>query len=182
MIDFPNPPAGSSHERDWMRRLIAACRASRIVPGRGYKLHPQTNGTMLNLIGEPGAGIRISTYRYKSHEEEHIICRSWNGTTEGTEDVKIAKPHELRYSIESAEIGAVFVTYSGYDVLGQQRIATPSGGTAETQLITPRYIPDRLIFAVSAFTDVTIEGDIPEDDEELTLIDLNVGGRAWAAQ
>jgi len=108
-------------------------------------------------------------------ETEFIICRSWDGTTEGSVDVKIAKPPKLRFSITSETIDGTDVTYDGYDLTAQTRNAT-DGTTTETQVIVPRYLVDDLIFASRANSLAT-----DEDENPIGLMDENRDARAWAS-
>jgi hypothetical protein len=106
---------------------------------------------------------------------DYIVCRSWDGTTEGSTDVKIAKPPKLRFSIVTETIDGTQIDYSGYDFDAQTRLAS-DGSTDETQVIVPRYLVDDLIFASRA-------NSLAMDDDEnpIGLMDENRDARAWAA-
>lgn len=114
----------------------------------------------------------VSQYRIKSVQGDYCTCRTWNGTTEGGSDVYIAKPYKLRTSITGATIDGVSVSYSYASSV--ERTATISG-SGENQVVVPRYLANDLIFAASSdHTSVSVSGT------ELTLIDINADGRAWA--
>ena len=114
----------------------------------------------------------VQMYRYKSQASDHLVCRTWDGTTEGGGDVAIAKPHKLRNSVTSATIDGVAVTYTygGTFVTRTATIATID----EDQVIVPRYLVNDLIFAVDSSGGTAITGTLQNK------IDLNVDGRAWA--
>ncbi len=177
----PNPPQGSSYAANWLRRIRQSVLEQRILPGIGYRVKCTTLGTYLEIFpGNGGSGVGL--YRYVSMGQDHIVCREWDGVTPGTQDVLIAKPYKLRYSITHQDIGGVGVDYSSYSLTGQTRLAT--GGTdTETQIIVDRYLVDDLIFAISATTLVEVTTGSPPDEvtQKLGLLDLNVDGRAWAA-
>lgn len=121
-----------------------------------------------------GGGSGAGSYRFKSMQGEYIVCRSWDGTTEGGSDVNIAKPFKLRWSAPSVTIDGQSVTYSSYDLTGQKRTATCAGASAY-EAITPRYSVDDVIWADTVdHTLVTVSGTA------LTLLDTNRDGRAWA--
>lgn len=115
------------------------------------------------------ASLTIALFRYKSMEDDHVVCRTWDGTNEGETDVKVAKPYLLRSSVTSRD----GITYTYTDA--ENRTAD-NGSATETQVIVPSYVADDLIFAarVARGVDVSVE-DVP-----LLWLDLNVDGRAWA--
>lgn len=116
----------------------------------------------------------VSQYRVKSVQGDYCTCRTWDGTTEGSTDVYVAKPYKLRNSITSATIDGVSVSYSYTSTVA--RTATISS-TDEDQVIVPRYLSNDLIYAVTSnYTGVSVSGT------PLTLIDINADGRAWAKE
>ena len=42
-----------------------------------------------------GAESGIARLRVKSVQDDHLVCRTWDGTTEGTSDIKVAKPYVI---------------------------------------------------------------------------------------
>jgi len=117
-----------------------------------------------------GDSATVQVYRYKSQQGDYVVCRTWDGSTEGDTDVAIAKPMKLRNSITSATIDGVGVTYS-YGASKVERTAT-IGAVTEDQVIVPRYLVNDLIFATSSTGGTGVSGQ--------SKIDLNVDGRAWA--
>jgi hypothetical protein len=121
---------------------------------------------------------------------EHMTCRTWNGTTMGSNDIKIAKPPEFResYAEETLPSG-VTIVYSAWNWTDQTRTATPDDSTpAETQVIVPRYL-------ISAMSDdevpIVLDNSMIWADRvnwsgaddgagaDVKLIDINISGRYW---
>lgn len=169
---IPNPTTSRTKQSNWLRRLQQTVRANRIIPHPTIRARAGTNGIALQVLQSSGP---ITVWRFKSMETEFIICRSWNGETEGSTDVKIAKPSKLRFSIVLETIDGSDVNYDGYDLTAQTRNAS-DGTNSETQVIVPRYLVDDLIFACRANSLAT-----DEDEHKIGLMDMNVDGRAWAA-
>lgn len=113
---------------------------------------------------------------------DYLVCRSWDGTNEGTTDINIAKPAELRASVATETLRGVLMTYSAYDnsLNGQTRHAT-DGQNPETQYVTPPYALNCLLWAVPAATLVNITTGAPPVTKAVALLDLNISSRAWAA-
>lgn len=110
----------------------------------------------------------VQMLRLKSIQADYLTCRTWDGTTEGSTDILVAKSYKLRNSIVSAVIDGVTVTYAYPDTV--TRTATISGSN-ETQVIVPRYLVNDLILGMTVgYTGVTA----------VTVIDLNLDGRAWS--
>jgi hypothetical protein len=102
--------------------------------GRSLLIKPRTN---------PAPPAKpFDCYIVSAIADEWITCRTWNGTECGTNDIKIAKFPESRKSYAQEILpSGVTVTYSAWNWSSQTRIATPNDtGTAETQIIVPRYI------------------------------------------
>ena len=126
------------------------------------------NGTVTDM-GSGVAGINLtSMMRVKSIQADFITCRTWDGSTEGSTDIYVAKSFKLRNSITSAVIDGVTVTYTYPDTV--TRTATIAGSD-ETQVIVPRFLVNDLLLAmIAGYTGVS----------SVTLIDLNLDGRAWS--
>lgn len=107
--------------------------------------------------------------RVVSVHDNHLLCTRWIGSGWSSIQEKVAKPFLLRASITTRN----GITYTFTDPF--TRTATQASNT-ETQVIVPSYIANHdEIFAVPVpHTGVT------ESGRELTLMDLNVDGRAWA--
>jgi hypothetical protein len=98
--------------------------------------------------------------------------------------VHIAKPAKMRANVIYAEtIAGVAHTYSyardSSDTVAGRWIRTNNwtdvgGAETETEVITPDYLDGDIIYAIN----FTFAGS-PADLTGLTLLDLNVDGRAW---
>jgi hypothetical protein len=177
-MNYPNAPIQTSLEMQWHRRMAQAGRANRIRPSRGLKVRRTPNGIFLQASGG-GGRVELALYRFKSMEDDWLVCRTWDGKNEGSKDVLIAKPTKLQFSIESETIDGVEVDYSAYDTEKQMRHASSGvdpNKTEEDQVIVPRYLMDDLIYVMPARTLV-----LDADEKDLGLLDMNVDGRAWAA-
>lgn len=124
------------------------------------------------------AGVGSSAlYRIKSVERNYLICRTWDGATEGDDDVAIQRNYENTWAIGSQTIRGVLWTYSYDNGDYQHRTATGNNGVVEEQYITPDYLVDMPIYASTATPLFNTTGGQP-----ITLKDDNNGGRAWATR
>lgn len=178
MTSLPRPPLGNSAEANWMRRLLNCISERTPKGGRNLRVIQNSDGFSLEQISG-GSGFTISTYHYKSMESEFIICRTWDGSNEGSSDIYIGKPPELWFSVDSETIRGDDITYDNYDFDNQTRRAQTTTGAPETQRVTRPYIEDDIIWAAPALSFVDPD-DVP-DNKEVTLIDLNRAGRTWLA-
>lgn len=105
---------------------------------------------------------------------DHLVCRTWDGTTEGETNVLVAKPWELRRTtFDGTTYGGVGYTYSS----PVTRIGV-IGDEEESQLIIPRYIVGDILVAdknVIGGTGVTVNGTSLEWE-------VRIGARAWTAE
>jgi hypothetical protein len=118
-------------------------------------------------LGNPGTSTGSSTvawFVYKSMQSDHLVCRSYEGGLEGSIDVNVYKPHQLRFSVGGRTIDGVAISYSAYNIEDQTRTAGLLANTY-TEVITTRYVVGDIIAATQ------IEGE---------WVDMNIDGRAWA--
>jgi hypothetical protein len=118
--------------------------------------------------------------RLKSVDYDYIVCRTLDDAdNEGSEDIKVAKPHELQKTPWHTK----HIVTNTYNVTGVQAVTvTPDTGTPENWVVIPTYqvavtnYDGAVIYAVQpdGGTGVTVSG------EKLTWQDINVAGRAWA--
>jgi hypothetical protein len=118
--------------------------------------------------------------RYKSMQADYIVCRTWDGATEGSTDINIAKPYLLRASAFTSPatlertVAGITCTLSAWNSTNQTRTVASSNGTG-TERVSPMYVANDLIYAVSCdHTGVTVS------NVELTLLDGNNDSRKWA--
>jgi hypothetical protein len=171
-------------------RIIDYVREISPVGGRNIRQIRTLNGTM--TIAEAvaaGSNTEVKQYRLKSIQNDFYSCRSWNGSTEGTTDIFIARPFQHRVSdwngrsIAYSSDGDAFTATYAY-TSATKRTKTIAG-VAETQVLVPYFKNDfDILYAVdvkepikvgAAFTALTDPNGSP-----ITIIDLNVDGRAWA--
>lgn len=131
---------------------------------------PQASFQRISLkAGEGGSTTKM--FRLKSVAADHLVCREFDGTTEGSTDVLVAKVQELRNSILSDNFDGNIVTYS-YHPSTVQRTAIWSGNSA-IQIVAPPWVVNRLIWAISCdHTGVFV------NNVELKYLELNQG-RGW---
>lgn len=174
MIKVPGDLGGLHPLANWLNRLKEALRARTLLPGVGYKLRETTNGVILQIQPGGTGGGRSAAYRVKSANGDYLVCRTYNGTSEGSEDVNIAKPFDARQlTSETLDGVATTYTYTGAaTVLNRFRTASFSG-TTEQQQVVPLWKVDGLIRVMSIdYSGVTV------DDADLKLMEIS--SRAWA--
>ena len=59
------------------------------------RTHTATAGRVFRFIAPIAAPVRM---RVKTIENDYLVCRTWDGTTEGTTDIPVAKPPDLRHA------------------------------------------------------------------------------------
>lgn len=173
-------------------RLVDFVREISPVGGLNVRQRRTLNGTLTNaeeLAGDSGA--KIQQLLLKSIENDFYTCRSWNGETEGTVDIYVARPfgHRLSnfngQSIAWSSDGDSFTATYSYES-ATKRTKTING-IAETQVLVPYFKSDfDLIYAITVKEPITIRSGasyarlLDPDDRPIKLLDLNVEGRAWA--
>ena len=125
----------------------------------------------LVAMGEPGGPLRL---RVHTVSDDHLVCHSWDGTTEGTDAINVAKPWKLRHDADNYE------TVTSVSTTSASEIDVDDGGggaDAETWVVTPSYQADDEIYALRVpGTGVTVSS------VELGLVDMNIDARAWAKE
>lgn len=177
-------PIGQSGLEVRLRAMQEDLRKLKVCESSTIKVEQTTRGQVLTAIDRRGHGGGIASFvrqfRLKSVANDHLVCRTFDGTTEGDSDILIAKPFDLRrtgwhgvtvtYALESVLGTSASVTYDYQTAV--YRIAT-SGSVVEHQGIRPFYVADRsIIFATQPDNGAGVAG--------IEWIDLNADGRAWA--
>lgn len=135
---------------------------------------------LAQLSSGGGSGGSATRYRIKDDFGASLKCRTWDGTTQGSTDIFIAKPTDIRNTIASDVKNGI--TYTLTYVLGSAdsngnhylaRTVAGSDGSAETDDIVPPYLFNSEIYAI-AIASQTLDGNA------CTMMDTNVDGRAWA--
>lgn len=191
-LNFPNLLSGGNPLVPWLNGLLKAGKASRIKPGRGYRVKVSPEGTILEIDALGGGGaaapaLSLQRFRLKSIGANTLTCRTWDGSSEGATDVLVAKPTKLRNAIVTELIDARVITYSYPSNI--ERVAAATGFPDEQQNIVPRYLGPYSYVNAQAQT-VTYSGDeiyaaqfstpIIATPTPVYYLDVNVDGRAWA--
>ena len=115
-------------------------------------------------LGSGGGGGASGPYRVKSVAGDYLVCRTWDGTTEGASDVFIAKEWKHRNSLTAETIMGQAHTY-GYatdasDPSGMNVIRNDSvvGGATTAERLLPPWVQDEEVMAVAGRTGV-VAGD-----------------------
>jgi hypothetical protein len=133
-----------------------------------------------DALGSSG-GASVTRYRVKEDLGACLKCVSWNGTTEGTSYIYVAKPFTLQNLRTSAikQTITYTLTYStdteGSGYKYWVRTVSGSDGSLETQDITPPYLLNDEIRAASIPAETL-------DSQSCAAVDLNNDGRAWATR
>lgn len=156
-----------------LSQMLAWYRSVRTSAGAGpFGLTP-TASELAAMMG--GSGVPTARFKVQSVHTDYLTCRTYDGTTTGTEDINVAMPWDLRRTpFHGLTVNGITYTYSS-DI---QRSAT-NGTTTETHVITPPYFTNCEIWAFRAVgggTSVTVSSD------GLVWQDMNVSGRAWAVK
>lgn len=153
--------------------------------GFGIRTNRTMNGTVVAISSKNiAAGSFLNQYRLKEVLNDYLRCRSWNGTSEGSTDVYIAKSFRLRrtpFDNLTISFDSDGESYSASYVYSSatKRTVTISG-TAEVQIVIPRFKVDfDLIYAMEVEEST---GLVNSAGKAITIIDINADGRAWAKQ
>lgn len=127
---IPRKPDGSSaaaiHQR-WLHD--ANVNEAKLVHVTGQRTENTTAGKVV-YTGRRGRGSSVSVTQFKLRfvEDDYLVCREWDGTTLGTEDVYIAKPYKLRCSLASEEVYGLTHAYTYEPDPEEPYIAFEDGG------------------------------------------------------
>lgn len=117
------------------------------------------------------AGGSSARFRLKSVEDDHLVCRDWDGTTEGDADVFVAKPWLLRvHPFDDEDYERAGETYEYWSATTRGR--TDPNGLIKTEAINPKYVEDDEVYATPSPTG----GTGVEDCEWMQISD----SRIWA--
>lgn len=122
-----------------------------------------------------GTGSAAKMMKLVSVQDDYLTCHSWDGTTEGTDPIYVAKQYAHRCSLTGETIYGTAHTYTyaaGPDSDNKVRTDTDGSNTEDQRIIRP-WIPGEILFPVAAeATGVTVSGT------PLTLVDFS--SRQWA--
>jgi hypothetical protein len=106
-----------------------------------------------------------------SHAGDYLVCEDANEVT-----VLVAKSPALRYSVDSETIDGVTISYTYPDTGATQRRTASWSGGSEDQVIVPRYIMGRKIFARRV-----LDSGVTVSDNELEWLE-HQDSHAWAKE
>jgi len=139
----------------------------------GYRLARVAQGNAAESSG------RATRMRVKNTSDfgDYIVCRTWNGTTEGTKDILVALPYLLQRTPFHGQ------TRNGvtYGYITNRRRTANNGTEVLTEGVTPSYVLSDEIWAVlagSGGSGVVEEGT----GKPARWLDKNRDGRAWAIE
>lgn len=169
-------------------RMIDYIREISPVAGRGMKLSRNTNGTLFTVEQGRLATVGIRQYRLVSTQNDFHTCNAWDGTTAAEGEIYIARPFEHRagnfhlQTIAYSSDGDVF--NASFNYASPTKRTKTINGTAEEQVLTPLYKSDfTIIYAIECLDPITVgPSNTPltdPNDQVITLLDLNLDGRAW---
>jgi len=186
---WPDELKDVSRASGWLNKLLRACKSRSVVSSADILVSESTHGTTLSLRSKGGSGSAIRQFRIKTIQNDFYTCRAWSGTSEGDDDIYIARPFEHRVSnfngqsiVYSSDGDAFTATYAYTSATKRQKTIS---GTAETQVLIPYFKGDfHLIYAVAVSDALTVGASnttlTDPNNNPITLLDLNVDGRAWA--
>jgi len=116
--------------------------------------------------GSGGAG--SSPFRLKSIQNDYLTCRTWDGTTDGSTDVYVAKPFLLRHAL------ANYSTISSFTTVNSQQatvIAIADSVTYTWRVVLPYAVNDVIWAHRTTLGDVTVSSQpvIWEDDAKCRI-------------
>lgn len=138
---------------------------------------------LANSIGTSQSST-IQQFKIVADGGDYWVCHTWDGTTEGSSAVNVAKPYKIRAGtgkITTETIRGVphYYTYSYSSGIYIRSVYTDSSYTTnslvERNTIIPSPIPGDIIYATSGFSTAS-----PSTLVGVEYLDLNVDGRAWA--
>jgi len=165
-----------------MNEIVDAVNENRLAPAPGYRIRGTGTGTTLDISMpkvEAGIAASIEQYRITAIFDDYLEARTWNGTTQGSTTIKIAKPWRLRktgwdgvtvtYDFNGA---ATPIRYTYAARAGYRSALNTATNATENQAIIPVYSVNDILYATepTGGTLVTVA----------TWLDLNVDARAWA--
>lgn len=146
-----------------------------------------------------GASASLQQFRILAlgGDGDTLLCRTWDGAEEGTEDVAVLLPHELRKSryngkaeelLDAASGSYVTVRYVAGPTLLTRTAFIDAQSYSEQQIITPQYVTaahggsigPTIVVAVSRASVAGGLGQPPDTPEEERREWMVQDARAWA--
>lgn len=178
-------PSSTPYASEW-NKMIDSVASLRPVPSAGvltdHGVHGVSRRAIMQPRGSGGGGITLQWLRVNAVRANYYVCHSWDGSTEGSDPIYVARPFNHRNSIASETIDGVAISYSYTSTTG--RIASftiDSVGYTETQIMVPWFISTTTTIAATTLATGIVTASPDTTDIPISLIDLNIDGRAWAA-
>lgn len=132
------------------------------------------NKSRYALFGAGGGAAK--QFRFKEMFGDYYRCVTWDGTTEGSTTVDVAKPMYLRQSpFDGQTINGITYTFStNYTFRWARNSLTPV--STIRQIIIPYYVTNDLIYASEISNGA---GAVSTEGSLITYQDMNVDGRFW---
>lgn len=138
------------------------------LTGSGATFHKGKESMSARVTGVgPGSGLR--RLLIKDIGNDHLVCREWDGQSEGTLDVLVAKPQLLQHDVDLYPQLTTLVT------VDEQTVTAGDGSGTETWVVSPAYTADLSEVLASPFASGLTVGGQP-----VLLMDTNMAGRVWA--
>ena len=149
----PKRPTGSTPEARFSQWVYDSLISMRPM---GPDVSRTTRGTFQHPGASVGGAARVGRYRLKSVQGDYITCRGWDGTTEGTTDIYIAKDPKHRNSLltEAKPDGAHTYEYGAGSNADNVKRTDTCGLTSEQQEIAPPWCVNDEIYALTCNTGV----------------------------
>jgi len=170
--DIPKPTAWGD-EYDVLRQMRELDQRARMGGVGRTRAAYTTQRSFVEVVEEDAVAaeqdsIVVQRYRVKTNSFQYLICRTWDGTTEGSTDVYVAKPPHLRVAV-------------GTDFTQRTVTATPDGGGSAvpaTETVTPAYSTNSEIFAYEPEGGTGVV-TITTPNTAVTWLDINAEERQW---
>lgn len=183
LTDLPGNLGGGNPLTTWLNRIRRAIARRTLLPGIGYKVRQTEGGTVMEILpGSGGSAKFANLYIVKSAMPNYLVCRTYDGTTEGSEDVNVCKPFSAQQPSEET-VATILINYTyspGPDALNDFRLAESDDfniGISEQQVVIPYWATtgtNAIIVAIG----IDHTGVDDEDGNEIKLIE--VSSRCWA--
>lgn len=187
IFNEPKIPADRNPFLDLLRYFRDWCKSERVIQIKGFKEKQTLQGRVFFPNSAVLPPVSIQQFKIQSDGGDYWNCYTWDGTSLGSTNIKVAKPYKLRADtgkISSETIRGVTYTYTytGVYISGSSgpykyytRSVSGSDGSSETDYMIPDPQTNDIIYGISFSTTA------PSTLSAVTWLDINVDGRAWAS-
>ena len=185
-MHIPTKPSGDGKSSDWFRWAHDQLVAFSNMKIRGGRIEKGTNSCNIipaasavsGGIATPQPDPIFVQLKVKTIKDNYLVCRTWDGTSEGAEDINTAKPIRLRrITYDTKEETILGFTHTFAYGSANRRVATVSG-KAWKQNVYPEYKAEDVIYATMPSGGT---GVIDADNLSIAVdyLDLNIDCRTW---